>query len=186
MATSIAVRIRDTARGLSAASAAGTVRSYFPLWDAQYRPFLRLAVEALPVDRFDFKPRPAMLTAQQLLVHIAESERGWIHHVLEGGPYEEWVVPHADPQQGWVTVPEARDHAALLELLDVEHRRTQAWLDKPAFEIDRVITYRAQSGAEKKATLHWILACTQEHEIHHRAQLALYLRMMGVEPPPTM
>ena len=32
-------------------------------------------------------------------------------------------------------------------------------------------------------TLHWILDRLQEHEIHHRAQLNLYLRRLGLEPP---
>jgi uncharacterized damage-inducible protein DinB len=38
-------------------------------------------------------------------------------------------------------------------------------------------------GLERKATLHWILDSLQEHEIHHRAQLITYLRLMGVTPP---
>jgi hypothetical protein len=35
------------------------------------------------------------------LLHIAEAEHGWIAGVVAGGPYEEWVVEHADPSQGW-------------------------------------------------------------------------------------
>jgi len=62
----------------------GTIRSYYPYWDAQYRPYLLMAVDALPADRFDFKPRPEMLTAHQVIVHIAETERWWIHVVVEG------------------------------------------------------------------------------------------------------
>ena len=32
----------------------------------------------------------------------------------------------------------------------------------------------------------WILARVQEHDVHHREQLVLYLRLMGLEPPPVM
>ena len=47
----------------------------------------------------------------------------------------------------------------------------------------RVIHYRTQEGAERRFTLYWILDHVQEHEIHHRAQLYVYLRLMGIEPP---
>jgi uncharacterized damage-inducible protein DinB len=178
-----AAELRDAGRMRSAASAPGTVGSYYPFWDAQYRPFLLLAVEALPVERFDFKPRPDLLTAHQLILHIAEAERGWIHHVVEGGPYEEWVIDHPDPAQGWQTVYDAPDHAALLAVLDQWHRHTQHWFAQPAAELGRVITERRAGRPERRFTLHWILDHVQEHEIHHRAQLNLYLRLMGATPP---
>ncbi len=183
MPTRTLAELRDAARGLSAAEYAGTIRSFYPFWDAQYRPFLIHAVEALPRERFDFKPRPEMLTAHQTIVHIAEAERAWIRQIVEGESYEDWVVPHQDPAQGWVTVHDAPDHAALLALLEEQHRPTQRWLGRPASELGRVFTYQPAQDLERRYTLHWILDHVQEHEIHHRAQLNLYLRMMGIEPP---
>jgi uncharacterized damage-inducible protein DinB len=183
MTTMTAADIRTAGRRASAADHAGTIRSFYPFWDTQYRPFLLKAVEVLPADRFDFKPRPEMLTAHQMVVHIAEAERGWIHHVVEGGTDEEWVAPHADPAQGWVTVIDAPDHAALYDLLETWHRPTQRWLDRPVAGLSRVIEHRTPAGLERRFTLHWVLDHLQEHEIHHRAQLNMYLRLMGVEPP---
>src|SRR6266542_1387560 len=90
MTTSTAAELRDAGRARSAADFPGTIRSFYPFWDAQYRPFLIRAVEALPAERFDFKPRPEMLTAHQMILHIAEAERDWLHHVVGGGSYEEW------------------------------------------------------------------------------------------------
>ena len=183
MATTPMDQLRAESRKLSAADFAGTVRSHFPFWDAQYRPYLLAAVKALPTEGFDFKPRPEMLTAQQMILHIAEAERAWITNVVEGGPYVEWVAQHADPAQGWVAVHDAPDHKALLHELETCHRYTQRWLDKPVAELSRVIKYKPKDLAERQYTLHWILDHVQEHEIHHRAQLNIYLRLMGVEPP---
>ncbi len=183
MTPTTAAALRDAGRKLSAADHAGTIRSFYPFWDAQYRPFLLRAVEALPVERFDFKPRPEMFTAHQLIVHIAEAERGWIHHVVDGGRDEEWVVPHPDPAQGWVAVYDAPDHASLVAMLEEWHRPTQHWLGQPGAELRRVFTNQPPEGPERRFTLHWILDHVQEHEIHHRAQLNLYLRLMGIEPP---
>jgi uncharacterized damage-inducible protein DinB len=175
--------IRAASRKLSAADHSGTVRSFYPYWDTQYRPYLLMAVEALPREHFDFKPRPAMLTAHQTIVHIAEAERAWMHATVEGGADEEWVVEYSDPAQGWKTVIDAPDHVALFRLLEEWHRPTQRWFDRPASELSRVATRTLPDGTQRKYTLHWILDHVQEHEIHHRAQLNLYLRILGITPP---
>lgn len=177
-------QLEDAGRNYSAADHPGTIRAFYPFWDTQYRPFLLAAAAALPRERFDYKPRPEMLTAHQILVHIAECERSWIDDIVEGGPYEDWVVRHEDPKQGWVTVVDLSNHASLFEAMEKCHRSTQRWLDKPVSELSRVIRWTSpSSGAERRWTLHWILDHLQEHEIHHRAQLNLYLRMMGITPP---
>ena len=130
-----------------------------------------------------FKPRPELFTAHQMILHIAEAERGWIHHVVDGGPDEEWIAPHHDPARGWVTVVDAPDRAALLDRLETWHRATQRWFDRPEAELGRVLSRTRDDGSIQRFTLHWILDHVQEHEIHHRAQLNVYLRLLGIEPP---
>jgi uncharacterized damage-inducible protein DinB len=180
--------LRNAGRRLSAQDFAGTIRSFYPFWDAQYRPFLIQAVEAFPADRLDFKPHPSMLTARQMMLHIPEAERAWIIRIVEGGPDEEWVSPHTDPAQGWVIadaspVGARPDQARLVALMEEWHRPTQRWLDRPVAELSRVVSWEGPGGEPRSATLHWVLDHLQEHEIHHRAQLNGYLRLIGVEPP---
>ena len=186
MTTTNTAEIREASRRLSAADYSGTIRSFYPFWDAQYRPYLLLALDALPQERFDFKPRPEMFTAQQIIVHIAENEWGFIHNIVDGGEapeWDHWVVKREGPSQGWKTVRDAPDHSALRGLLEESHRATQRWFARPAAELGRVFRWAGDGGRERKATLHWILDGVQEHEIHHRAQLNMYLRLMGVTPP---
>ena len=184
MSTTTAVALRDAGKLRSAADHPGTIRSLYPFWDVQYRPFLTLAVGMLPVERFDWKPRPEMLTARQIVLHIAETERWWIERIVEGdADYEDYVVALDDPALGWGTAYDAPDHAALHAVLEECHRPTQRWLDRPVGELSRVITYQPREGPERRYTLHWILDHLQEHEIHHRAQLNLYLRLLGITPP---
>ena len=183
MSTTTTARLREISRMRSAADHPGTIRAHYPYWDAQYRPYLVMAVEALPVEGFDFKPRPEMMTARQIVLHIAEVERWWVHHHIDGGDYEDWVVELPDAAQGYREAHAAPDHAALLAALEEWHQPTQRWFDRPASELARVITYRPAEGPERSGTLHWLLDHVQEHEIHHRAQLNLYLRLMGIRPP---
>ena len=178
-----ATEIRAARGRLSAADFPGTIRSHFPYWDVQYRPYLLLAVDALPRERFDWKPRPEMMTAHQMIVHIAEAECGWIDHVVDGALEQEWIVPAADPADGWKCVVDAPDHARLFALLEKWHQPTQRWLERPVAELARVLTRVLPDGTTRSYTLHWILDHVQEHEIHHRAQLNTYLRLMGFEPP---
>jgi len=177
------MELREASRLRSAKDGDGTIAAFYPFWDAQYRPYLLLALDRLPREQFGFKPRPEMLTAHQIVLHIAETERGWMNHVVGGGPDEEWVIPHEDKAQGWVTVFDAPDHDALRAVLEREHRLTQGWFARPASELSRVITHQRPDGPVRRFTLHWILDHLEEHEIHHRAQLNLYLRLMGIEPP---
>ena len=175
--------IREASWRHSAADHPGTIRAFYPFWDVRYRPFLLRAVEAFPEEQLHFKPRPELLTAHQMILHIAEAERGWIHNVVDGGPDEEWVAPHENPAEGWVTQVDAPDRAALLDRLEVWHRPTQRWLDRPAAELGRVFSRTNPDGVVQSFTLHFILDHVQEHEIHHRAQLNVYLRLLGIEPP---
>ncbi len=183
MSSSYLTPVRVANRRRSMVDHPGMIRSFFPFWDTQCRPALLEMIRAIPAPRFDFKPCPELLTAHQMALHIAEAERAWMHHIVEGGTDEEWVIPHADRAQGWVTLHEAPDHTALLATLDEWHRPTQRWLDRPASELDRVIVYQPPEGSERRYTIHWILDHLQEHEIHHRAQLTVYLRLMGITPP---
>jgi len=169
-----------TERRRSRAEHAGTIRAHFPWWDSQVRPGLMRLVTAVPPQELDFKPRPELMTARELVVHIAEAERAWVFCVRGGAQDEDWVVPQADPSQGYRLLVDAPDHASLLALLEQWHRPTQAWFDRPegdlAFEV-----YSEPKG--RHYTAHWVLDRVHEHEIHHRAQLGVYLRMLGIEPP---
>jgi len=160
---------------------AGTIRAYFPWWDTQVRPGLLKALTALPARHFDFKPRSELLTARELIVHIAEAEHSWIYCVLDGHPEQDWVVPKDDASQGYRLVVDAPDHASLFAMLERWHRPTLAWLDRPASDLTYSVAPESKAG--RRYTAHWVLDRVHEHEIHHRAQLGVYLRMLGIEPP---
>lgn len=167
-------------RRRSGAQHEGTARSHFPWWDTQVRPGLVRLVEALPASGFDFKPRPELLTAREMIVHIAEAERAWVTCTIDGVPDEEWVVQLENPALGYRLTVDAPDHASLLAMLERWHRPTQKLLDGPESELAREFYSEVR---KRHYTVHWILDRVHEHEIHHRGQLGVYLRMLGVAPP---
>src|SRR5262245_48959283 len=155
MSTMNIAELRAQSRSRSALDFPGTIRSHYPYWDAQFRPYLIFALDALPAEQFGFKPRPEMLTAHQTLLHLAEAEQVWMN-IIEGKAFEEWVVELDDPSQGYKTLRDVPDHASLQALLEECHRPTQRWFDRPVSELGRVVTYRASDGVERQYTLHWI------------------------------
>jgi len=161
----------------------GTIRAYFPWWDTQVRPGLLRVIAAFPERDLDFKPLPELLTARETLVHIAEAEHAWVHCVLDNAAADqEWVTPvdEKDPSLGWRFAIDPPDGAGIVALLERWHRPTLAWLDRPAADL----AYEVHSEQRKRHyTAHWVLDRVHEHEIHHREQLALYLRLLGHAAP---
>jgi hypothetical protein len=119
-----------------------------------------------------------MLTAQVIL-HIAENATLLVHHIVEA------------PVRGCSSREEARragsrvrraDHNAMCFALEEYHRHTQgcsACRRRNSGHRDLHAAGRAARG---------VLAALdpgarREHEIHHRAQLNMYLRMLGIAPP---
>ena len=101
--------------------------------------------------------------------HLAAAEQMFVGAVAEG----RWRYPgHAhDPTQPLDTLVAELEasHAAALERL---HTLDDGVLAQPRPTLN---------GPPAKA---WrLLMALVEHEIHHRSQLALYLALMGVEPP---
>jgi len=167
---------------LKSSDHAGTVKAGFPFWDSKIRPYLLDAIDLLPAAHFDYKPQPDMLTARQVILHIAETERYWVHHIVEGEPFEDFIV-REEGTPGWATRYDAPDHNAMCFALEEYHRHTQRLFGLPEKELGRIVTFTPRGGPPEEYSLHWILAHVQEHEIHHRAQLNMYLRMLGIAPP---
>jgi hypothetical protein len=72
-------RARSSAPALGE-SFAGTIKARYPFWDAQYCGRTSWPRHRLPAERFRLQAAPEMMTAQQVILHIAEAERWWIHH----------------------------------------------------------------------------------------------------------
>jgi uncharacterized damage-inducible protein DinB len=124
----------------------------------------------IPLDRGDFRPADGMMTAAEQLAHI--------------GAYEEWLVQglkHGNwgfdtfsdrPEK---TVEEARafmDHARRRMLALAEERGT-AGINSP-------VGPNPIFAPEMHVANTMMMALA--HDCHHRGQLVVYLRMMGLQP----
>ena len=128
-------------------------------------------------EHMDWRPEPGALTSGEMLEHLWVSEEGVRRVALENNfAYYQTRVP-----EGLRATLAGRDLQRNLAELTRVHRETLAAVaDFPAgvFEEERVYE---PLGFRRKVSI--ILFGINEHEIHHRAQLMTYLRMLGTPVP---
>lgn len=150
---------------------------------AEYFPFRHevrvgtlAAVQGLTADQLDWKPAGGVHSILGFLRHIAQSEDWWIQAGVHG---RHDFVPRRKA--------DLPDLAATLTYLEETRAATEEILE--TWPADRLQERRPVPpgfrGADRGAVLplHWILGNLYDHERHHRAQIYLYLRLMGLEPP---
>ena len=129
----------------------------------------------------DWRPERDALTVGEMLQHLWVSEEGVRRVALEGNfGYYEMRIPKGLRavlgKQG--TLEEA------LANLERVHRETLDAVQQFPFERWEEERVREDLGFRRKIRV--ILLGINEHEIHHRAQLMTYLRMLGTPVPEAL
>jgi uncharacterized damage-inducible protein DinB len=142
-----------------------------------------IIAEEIPEDRYGFTAAPEARTVAQLLTHIAVVQRmpEQIHSIerrttLEGFDFPEFM-------RGIVTEElRPRSKAQIIALLRDEGERWAKWLESQSenFLAERVSFPSGMTPPTK--TRFEMLLGTKEHEMHHRGQLMLIERMLGIVP----
>jgi uncharacterized damage-inducible protein DinB len=141
----------------------------FAIWETDIRSYLIEVLQAMPSQQWDFAPVPEVMSFRRMALHIADAEEGWRQVAL--GELNEW------PDYSAADYPTPED---AIRLANEVHRRTVDLLTaKPAEWLDETILI----WGKYSVTNRWIFMHVLEHEIHHRAQMLTYLRLVGIVPP---
>ena len=136
--------------------------------------------EDIPEDKYEHVAAPEVRSVKRMLTHVAISPRIWEELNKKGlttlvgfdflGKIEEFHAEEAKP----------RTKAQILELLRTEGDRFAAWLETltPEFLAE---TVTEPDGKTAKTRFERLLGA-KEHEMHHRAQLMLIERQLGIVP----
>jgi uncharacterized damage-inducible protein DinB len=137
--------------------------------------------EDIPESQYGYVPAPDCRSVGRMLTHVAISTRVWdeIHRkqrltTLVGvnflGMLDQFAAEEAKP----------RSKAEIIDLLRTEGEQFAAWLDTltPEFLAEMVTE---GDGKTNKSRLDRLLSA-KEHEMHHRAQLMLIERQLGIVP----
>lgn len=142
-----------------------------------------IVAEEIPEDKYGFRAAPETRTVAQTLYHVAAAPKiqQQIHAVerrstLEGFDFPGLVRRLIAEEQT------PRTKAQIIALLREDGERWAAWVDQQSddFLAERVQYPAGMSPASK--TRFEMLMGVKEHEMHHRAQLMLMERMVGIVP----
>jgi uncharacterized damage-inducible protein DinB len=126
-------------------------------------------IRTLPSDRLGWSPRAGEFTCGEIVRHLAAAEQLFVGAATEG----RWrYAGHAhDPAQGLDTL-----------LADLEAGHAAAMARLCAMGDAELAEPRPTLGGPPARAWRLLMAMV-EHEIHHRSQLAVYLALMGLDPP---
>jgi uncharacterized damage-inducible protein DinB len=137
--------------------------------------------EDIPEDKYGFAPAPGTRTVAELLAHVAgvHAFTDQAHRVkklttLQGFDFPAFHATRAAESAKLTTKP------AILAALRASDESFGAWLASlsDAFLAERVTNF---DGQGTKSRLELIMA-VKEHEMHHRGQLMVMQRMLGITP----
>jgi uncharacterized damage-inducible protein DinB len=138
------------------------------------------AVEDFPAAEFDYRPTPDVMTFGDIARHILDASDGLTGLLLAGDDnfatpdFRDRLKKHMRP----VGAGAPGLAAALRESMD---QRSAELAARPADFFSEIIT---RMDGQRYTRLE-MLQFVKEHELTHRAQLFLYLRMKGIVPATT-
>jgi len=137
----------------------------------------------IPADKYSFRPAPDSRSVAELLTHIA------LAHTFH---YQVHAVEHRATLQGFdfpslmgrmmAEEKKPRSKDEILELLRGEGEKWAGWLQGINDGLlGELVQMPAGANPASKSRFEMILS-VKEHEMHHRAQLMLIERVLGIVP----
>ena len=130
----------------------------------------RSVIEAIPLDKGDYRPDEISMSALGLAWHIVFAENRFIDAVLTGA-FD--ITPTPMPE----SIKNSKD---LLAVYQKDFESRIAKLEKLSSEdLLKIVDFRGIFQLPAVMYLGFIL----HHSVHHRGQLSMYLRPMGAKVP---
>lgn len=156
-------------------------RDFFLKQKQAIRARTRQAAALVRVEHMDWCPAAGALTIGEMLRHLWMSEEGVRRVALDANfAYYEKRIP-----EGLRAILGAHDSLeSELAAMERVHNETLGLV--AAFPADRLEEERVLEKFGFRRKVYVILNGINEHEIHHRAQLMTYLRMLGTPVPEAL
>ncbi len=143
-------------------------RDFLPVWERAQAYTLAVA-EAMPEDKYTYQPTPETFSFGAQLMHIAANLQ-WLNatYILKK------PLASVDAEASGKTKAEIVDH-----LKNVFESVTQSMLNLSEKAEEDTLIFFDNTVVNKRR----VFLLMRDHMTHHRAQMILYLRMNGIEPP---
>ena len=141
------------------------------------------AARDIPQDKYDFRPTPDCRSVEKLLAHIALSYRFQhrVHAVEKRSSMVGFDFP-AMMSELEAKEAEPRTKSQVIAMLEDEGEIWATFLDGVSDEfLAETVSFPPEFSQPPKSRLEMILS-VKEHEMHHRGQVMLVQRMLGIVP----
>lgn len=141
------------------------------------------AARDIPADQYGYSPAEGFMTVEKLLTHIAISYRfqHQFHGVEKRSSFEgfDFMALMADLQ---AEQAESRSKDEVVALLEKEGEVWAGFLDGLSDDfLSEMIEFPEEFGQPDKSRFEMIMS-VKEHEMHHRGQVMLIQRLLGIVP----
>jgi uncharacterized damage-inducible protein DinB len=139
--------------------------------------------EEIPEEKYSFKPTPDTKSVGQLLTHIGLGTRfqQQVHQVDKVKTLEGFNFPGLMQTIG-AEEQKPRSKAQIIDFLTREGEAWASWLEGlPDDFLSEQVSMPHGTQPATKCRLEMLLS-PKEHEMHHRGQLMLIQRMLGITP----
>jgi uncharacterized damage-inducible protein DinB len=137
--------------------------------------------EEIPESKLDFSPASGVRTVRQLLTHIALSDSFAGIHREKRTNFDGFNFP-AMVGQMQAEEQRPRSKAELVALLKQRGEETASWIDTLSDEFLAEPFTQPQGVMPPTKSRFEMIMSMKEHEMHHRGQLMLIERMLGITP----
>jgi uncharacterized damage-inducible protein DinB len=139
--------------------------------------------EEIPEDKYSFRPAEGTRTVAQTLIHISNAHkfalainRDDVRSTMAGFDFMTFIAPIAASEQELMT------KAQIIARLTAAGEEFESWVKTlPDDFLSQSITM-SPGGTPPSKTRFELLIAVKEHEMHHRGQLMLVERMIGITP----
>jgi uncharacterized damage-inducible protein DinB len=139
--------------------------------------------EDIPEDKYSFQPAPGAQTVRELLAHlVVSSQANYDTHAVKrlktfiGLDFAAWQKQRAEEQAKITT------KAQVLAALKADRDRWVSYLENVSdADLAEAVTFPPHFTPPSKTRFEMLLS-VKEHEMHHRAQLMLIERLLGIVP----
>jgi uncharacterized damage-inducible protein DinB len=139
--------------------------------------------EDIPEDKYDFKAATDVRSVEKLLTHIVLATRFQyqINAIEKRTTMEGFNFP-ALMQEIMAEEAKPRTKAQVIELLRSEGERWANFVSEVSDDFLAQVVMMPPGGTPPQRTRFDMISSVKEHEMHHRGQLMLIQRMIGVVP----
>jgi uncharacterized damage-inducible protein DinB len=139
--------------------------------------------EDIPEDKYDFKAAADVRSVEKLLTHIVLATKfQYQFHAIEKRTTLEGFNFPALMQEMTAEEAKPRTKAQVIELLRSEGERWANFVSEVSDDFLAQVVMMPPGGTPPQRTRFDMISSVKEHEMHHRGQLMLIQRMIGVVP----